>query len=149
MTTIRLEGLDKLKRKLEPGQYRDALKAGLAGAAEIIRDEVAQYPPATAANRSPGVNGYSWYERGYGTHTITGQSYPTSQMLGRSWTTKVEPLRAIIGNRVSYGPYVQDEEAQAHFHKIRGWKTIQTVAEQKAKDVVEFIESMFRKALRG
>lgn len=143
---IRLEGLEELKRKLDPDRYQEALRAGLSGAAETVRDAIAEYPPASAANSPPGING-RWYERGFGTRTLSGVAYPTSEMLGRSWTIKVEPLRAIVGSKASYGPNVQDREAQASFHRARGWKTIQDVAEAKAKEIVQFVKAMIREAI--
>jgi hypothetical protein len=73
----------------------------------------------------------------------------TSETLGRKWTTKKRDrgLTWIIGNNVCYGEYVQDRGKQAKFHKRRGWKTIQDVAEQEAETVVNFIKAKVDKIL--
>ena len=155
---IRIEGLGRIEEKLkqlEPRRYMtDVMSVCLADIAE----DVATYPPATEANKprdftSKGVN--IWSERGYGSRwarkdgSIGGS--PTSKELGRSWTTRVEQhgMRGVAGNKVNYGPFVQDEDEQAPFHKARGWTTIQEVAKRQGPRAIKRIQEAVRKILRG
>ncbi len=148
--TIQVEGLDEITKALSDVRLRQAVETGMRGAAEIVREPLATYPPASAANRSPGVNGYSWYERGFGTRTVTGRAYPTSQALGRSWTTDVvtrgKTIAGVIGTTVSYGPFVHGEK-QAGFHRARGWKRTQQVVRETERKVAVFLERVIANVL--
>ena len=155
---IRIEGLDRLQGKLAALEPRRYMTAVMGVCLSDIKRDVAAYPPATEANQprsftSGGRN--TWYERGYGSRwvrkngSIGGRH--TSELLGRSWTTRVEQggMRGVVGNKVSYGPFVQDEGEQAPFHKARGWTTIQQVAKRQAPRAIKRIQEAVRKILRG
>jgi len=155
---IRIEGLDRIQHKLKQLEPRRYMSDVMGECLSDIKDDVAVYPPATEANQprsftSGGVN--RWYERGYGSRwarkdgSIGGS--PTSEELGRSWTTRVEQqgMRGVVGNKVSYGPFVQDEDDQAPFHKERGWGTIQEVAKRQAPKAIRRIQAAIRKILRS
>lgn len=142
MTKVEVRGLDKAMRKLEKVGGRGALKRPMIKATAHLLDVIAKYPPATSANTPPGNNGFSWYERGFGTRSVTGMAWPTSETLGRRWTTEVsgDGRKGIVGNNASYGPYVQSAEQQAAFHARNGWKTDATVAQEEAASVVRFFD---------
>jgi hypothetical protein len=72
-------------------------------------------------------------------------------MLGRKWTVAKENngLTVIIGNNVSYSPYVHDPEKQAAFHKARGWKTTEQVANEETDVVMRQLEAALIKDLGG
>ena len=119
-----------------------------------LRRVVAKYPPATEANREPpeGSKRRSWYERGFGTRTVTGKAYPTSETLGRRWTSAKADVRqdggrGTIGNNASYAKYVQDKDTQAGFHKDRGWVTIQDAIEDNQRVIIGFWKDEADKAL--
>jgi hypothetical protein len=147
---VTIKGLPELARKLDNLQDLKQIIPELKASASHIKGTVNVYPPHTIAN-SPDQG--RWYERGYGSRwqrkdgTVGGRK--TSETLGRKWTTKKRDrgLTWIIGNNVSYGEYVQDRGKQAKFHKRRGWKTIQDVAEQEAETVVNFIKAKVDKIL--
>jgi hypothetical protein len=129
----------------------DGIQPALKAGAEHIKGKINQYPPATSAN-TPGQK--RWYERGYGPKWTRRDgsigSRKSSEMLGRKWTTAPQGTRAyVIGNNVSYSPYVHDPEKQAAFHKARGWKTTAQVAEQEGPRVVAFIERWINKVIGG
>jgi len=127
-----IENLDELITALKefPQEVQRGLRVAMRVAAEIVRGGIARYPTATSANFPPGPTGYSWYERGFGTRTVTGRAYPTSKVLGRSWTVKVtstaRTTRGVIGTAVSYVEWVQGRK-QTWFHRARGWKTLEQV----------------------
>ncbi len=146
---VEIRGLDKAIKKL--GKLdKGALKRPMTKATAHLHDKIAKYPAATSANTPPGNNGYSWYERGFGTRTVTGQAFPTSETLGRRWTTEVsaDGTRGVVGNNASYGPYVQSAEKQAAFHARRGWVTDEQVAEKEADKVVGFFDDEYRDLLK-
>lgn len=152
---FKIKNLDRLMSlmRVMPNELNSGLKAMLKGIVEHLRGKLAVYPPDTQANRPPGVNGYSWYERGFGTRTITGRGYPTSETLGRSWTTQVrgfgQNMRAFAGTRASYAPYVQDAERQAGWHGARGWVTVQEVLRNEEGWIQRFGENMVNRILSG
>ena len=143
---IHIEGMEHLQGKLKELEDLTALKAAMKAAALHIKGKVDQYPPASEANR-PNARG-RWYERGYGPRWPGGGKC-TSQTLGRKWTIgeKDGGLTQVIGNNVTYGPFVQDRDHQAWFHKKRGWKTIQDVADQEVKTVNDFVQKEIEKVL--
>jgi hypothetical protein len=155
MTTIRVEGLDKLIRKLEGLGKLGYLRAGIKAATAHVKGKVNKYPPSSEANSPKGPGGGSWYQRGYGSRWIRRDGSQggskTSQTLGRRWTIRTENdgLTGIIGNNVTYSPFVHDKDKQTDFHAARGWMTTEKVAEQEAATVRKFIEAEIRKAIAG
>ena len=143
---IVIEGLPELIKKIDNLQDMKRVNTAMRAAALHVKGKIAQYPPESEANR-PKERG-TWYERGYGTRW-PGGGRKTSQTLGRKWTiaSRDKGLTQIVGNNVTYGPYVQDEDMQAWFHKRRGWKTTQTVAEEEADTVVKFVKSEIDKII--
>ena len=147
--------LDKLLAALDkfPQQVDRAMRAVARGGIEILRDQVAVYPSQSAANVPPGNNGYSWYERGFGTRTVTGRAYATSQALGRSWASAVATVKktvggwlATLGVDVDYAPFVQGDK-QASFHRRRNWQTVDQVIKKMMPQVVRFVGRAIDKVL--
>ena len=144
--SIRIEGLDKALRKIRSLEDLHGIKAAMKAAAMHIKGKIAKYPPESEANmpRTDAATGrvLPWYERGYGTRYPGGGGRKTSQTLGRKWAIgeRDSGLTQIVGNNVSYGPFVQDKDRQAAFHKERGWKTVQDVASEESDTVVKFVK---------
>src|SRR5210317_349321 len=90
------------------------MKKGMQNYLGFLEPKITPYPPASQANRKPGVNGYSWYQRGFGTKTITGKAYRTSEIMSKRWKfdTRVQAskVRGEITNTASYSPFVQGEK---------------------------------------
>lgn len=141
---VQVRGLNEVIALLERIGGPGALRRPMTKAVAHLHREIAQYPPSTQAN-SP-ANGYSWYERGFGTRSRTGRAWPTSETLGRRWTHEVsgDGRRGVVGNNASYGPFVQSAEQQAAFHAARGWLTDEQVADKEAGKVVGFFEDEIR-----
>ena len=151
-SSVTIKGLDKLLRKLDNVASLSAARNALRAGALHIKGKVDTYPPSTIANSPSNPTG-RWYERGFGPRWVRKRTggiggSKTSETLGRKWTTASEAggLRQVIGNNVSYGEYVQGEK-QASFHRSRGWKTVEDIAEQEAETVVRFVQSEIEKAL--
>ena len=147
---LEVEGLDDIQKLLAklPKELDTEMQRSMRFAVQLVRGEIAEYPAATAANM-PG--GYSWYERGFGTRTRTGLAYPTSENLGRSWTTQVRSgmadWRGIVGTNVSYAGFVQGEE-QAGFHGARGWKKAGDVLAGKAAAIKRLFQAALGRLVR-
>jgi len=145
---VRIEGLEPLLRKLDGIENLQKIRPAMMAGALHVKGKIAKYPPESIANK-PSNPGGRWYERGYGTRTATGRKYPTSETLGRKWTVanRDKGLTKVIGNNVSYGPYVQSAEDQAKIHGERGWKTDQQVADEEADTVIDFVKKEVDKIL--
>ena len=146
-----IKGLDKLIRKIKSLEGLRAARTALQAGAIHVKGKVDTYPPATIAN-SPGNPTGRWYERGYGPRWqlksggVGGRK--TSETLGRKWTTasRNAGLTQIIGNNVSYGVFAQGDR-QARFHKERGWKTIEKVADEESEAVLRFVKQYIDRQL--
>jgi len=174
--SIQITGLGDILERLERLERMDGVQAALMAAGKHVKGVVDDYPPETEANKPTNPSG-RWYERGYGPRwwvkggevsagyggksaqaqrrEILGKARKglihgrkTSKDLDKQWTIK--PLWAtavVVGNNVSYAPFVQDEERQARFHKRRGWPTVQQVAKQETEWVRRFVENYLRKLI--
>jgi hypothetical protein len=148
---LEVEGLDDIQKMLAklPFELNVEMIRTMRQAVALVRGEIAEYPAATAAN-APG-SGYSWYERGFGTRTRTGLAYPTSEALGRSWTTQVRSgmadWRGIVGTNVSYAGFVQGEQ-QAGFHAVTGWKKAGDVLAGKASAIKRLFQAALGRLVR-
>ena len=151
---VEVKGLDELAKKIDSITSLRAFNDGLKKGATHIMAKVKQYPPSSAANIDPGTSPGSWYERKKGTwyRNVAGmtKNYGKSERLGTQWNLHQLTGRAltwIISNSVSYGRFVQSEDDQAHFHRKRGWKTIETIARIHAKDVLKYVKQNVDMAL--
>ena len=149
-----IRGMDKLIKKLKSIEELRGAKRGLKAGALHIKGKIAVYAPSSSAN-SPSNPSGRWYQRGYGSRwrrkdgTVGGSK--TSETLGRRWTVgeRNGGLTQVVGNNVSYGPYVQSAEKQAGFHKARGWKTDEQVIEEEGDTVLQFVKSEIDRELEG
>lgn len=152
--TVKIKGLKELQRKFD--NILPGIKRGVKAGTQHIEGNVKPYPPSTNANvpkvfKSGEVN--SWYERGWGAKWAVKaggwRGRKVSENLLAKWTVKFidSGLTGIVGNNVSYGPYLQDEEQQTNVMRIIGWRTIQDVAEDELPVVTRFIEGEIQKEL--
>lgn len=117
---VRVRGATELAKQLNVDLQRKLVPAYVA-IAELVRNEIAPYPPAIPAKDK------RWYERGYGTKYrrkdggITGRK--TSEMLGRRWEVRAEGRGATVRNSASYAPFVHGDNDQAAIHRYTGWVT--------------------------
>lgn len=156
--TIVIKGLDKLQRKL--GNIKPAVVRGIKAGTLHVKGKIDQYPAATQANQPKQYSKgqwNTWYERGWGSKwALAGGGWhgvKSSETLGRKWTTKTENngLTGVVGNNVSYGPYVQGGDSAPHKQaaamKRIGWKTTDEVIDQEAQAVTDFIKSEIEKEI--
>lgn len=149
---IKYDGLEPLLKKLTKLSQLKYVIAAIKAAAAHVKGKADDYPPSTIANSPDNPTG-RWYERGYGPKWQTRSGVhgrKTSETLGRRWAIKIEDhgLTAIIGNNVSYAPFVHSREEQAGFHKDRGWKTVEDVAEEETPVVLDFLHQEIDRAIK-
>lgn len=147
---VRVEGLDRLRRKME--KYPEGAREGLRAGAAHLMSRVKVYPPSTIANKpkqwkSGGDN--SWYQRGWGSKWVVKSGevhgYKTSEKLDTRWDLRVEALRATIVNNASYAPFVHDTERQAEHMRRIGWKTANDILKTDEGIILELIKAHLEK----
>jgi hypothetical protein len=147
---IRLEGMEEILSKLDNLEDLQKVRPAMMAGALHIKGKIAKYPAKTKANSPSNPTG-RWYERGFGTRTKTGRAYPTSETLGKKWTVanRDKGFTKVIGNNVSYGPFVQSAEKQAKFHERRGWKTDEQVIDEEQDTVLDFVKDRVDRILES
>ena len=153
-SSIQIEGLDRAIRKVERVGNLDIVKAGLKEAGIHVKGKIAQYPPRTYVPQPfKSAKQRAWFFAALKSGEIEvpyrrGQS-PGSEDLGQKWTVKEKKggLQIVVGNNVSYGPYVQGSDEQASFMKARGWKTTDQIAEQETSNVNKIVAKAVERAL--
>lgn len=129
----------RLRRLLRP---QAALLRGMRRYLELVEDRVTPYAPPSRANIPPGING-RWYVRGFGTRTITGKAYPTSEQMNRRWlfgaVSFQDGVTGSIRNLASYSGYVVGD-FQTKLHKRRGWPNVDTSVDDTFDKLGEFTE---------
>jgi len=153
-------GLDSLQAafKKAPTLVRTFGRATMAGALKMLHDVLRKYPARRYGAKADFVSAKQ--ARAFFVKMSTGEievpyrrgQSPGSERLGASWTmaTVVSPsqgIRGVLGTRVSYAKYVQDEDWQTAMHKTTGWPTIQGVVRDKADDIVAFFGRMIDQIL--
>ena len=160
--TSSITGDAELRRKLAKLQDMSQIYPALMAGGVHVAGKLKEYPPSTAANVPRTVAGsgkvLSWYERGYGTRWLRKDGSmggnKTSETLGKKWTMQGSGGdKVIIGNNVSYGPWVQGSVKvggvgpQASALREIGWKTTDTVASEEAEVVLNMVKKEVDKIL--
>jgi len=155
---IRIEGLPRLSEIMRRVGTLQPVKTGLrAGARHLQGKMISEKPPVS---RRPVAQFWSDKQRrGFFYYLNAGKiDVPyyrrisqNSEDLTHSWTTEERNggLTQIVGNDTKYGPLVQDEAMQSRYHKITGWKTIQTISKEQTDEVVRALKEVVDAALEG
>lgn len=121
MATVRIEGIDEVRRILGAAIANATLRRPMQRSLLRLHGVAGDY------GRSLGPPSPR-YMRGRGPVNASGVvTRLTSQNLGKRWTEEIyedsDGLRGVLGNVVSYGPYVhaaEGEPRQAWMHRNRG-----------------------------
>jgi hypothetical protein len=147
---LRIEGLDKLLRKLDkmgPGVYKPAL----AEAGAHIKSVMAAYPPQITGRKQPPKTMrqrlFLIWAIAKGIITIP---YRRGGILGKRWTVEFRDggKTAVVGNNTKGGKFVQGAADQSRFHAAGGWKTDKQVAKEEAGNVKEILARHVREAIK-
>ena len=156
MTSLRIEGAERLKRKL--AAVEKGARVGLKAAALHVQGELKNTkPPASRAHR-PQPFKTNKQRRGFFAKLRSGQIQvpyrrrmsPGSQDITHSWTQKAEQrgLRQVVGTNVSYASYVQGPH-QTSYHRKTGWKTAAQILEAERslveRNIMQSIEREMRR----
>jgi len=108
-----------------------------------------KYPPSTQANHPNGVNGYSWYVRGFGTRTRTGRAYQTSERFNSRWKSRrAGGFKRVLDNNTTYGGYLIGDR-QVSWAKARGWVEMAKVLREEQDEIGEIVREEIAKVNRG
>ena len=153
--TVTIRGLNELIAKFDrlPENVQAAVRRGIFAGAVHVMTQAKKYPPSTFAN-TPYQR--RWYQRGWGSKwmrrdgSIGGSM--TSKNLKQQWTVEVRDKNTyVVGNNVSYGPYVMGGENDVHQQsavmKRIGWTTTDSISDEETPRVVAYIEKEIQKAL--
>lgn len=142
---VRVEGLDKLLKKLErmgPPIYKPAIAEGAAH----VKSKLAEYPPRRYGPQPP----WTMKQRIFLITSIREGTlqvpYKRTGNLGKRWTVAFRDggLTAAVGNNAPGAKWVQSAEDQSLYHKETGWKTDKQVAEEEAQAVKEILQRHIR-----
>jgi hypothetical protein len=158
---IRIEGMNELLKRIDSVQKLKFVKSAMVAGGNVMRGYIATYPSSLANYTNPLLYGKTEkaakMRRGYfarlkkGAIEVPyrrGQS-PGSEKLGQSWkvTTRNYGLTAVVGTSVKYARRVQDRKNQTIGHGKTGWVTVQDVAEQHGREVIDKVRAALNKEL--
>ena len=116
MATIKIEGVDKLIKKLGTVEGVKVLEKPMRRSVMRLQSDMAKYPAQRA-----------------------GSAYVRTGTLGRRWTVKVNRsqsgLLGKVGNNTEYAPFVQSARFQARIHSSR-WQTDEIVVNRNAQTII-------------
>lgn len=148
---VEILGLDQLTAAIGLLAAGLVLRETMEVATELVRTELAVYPPPPAGYRM--VWRSDKQRRFFFAALRAGRievPYRRTGTLGRRWTTRVRAvgndLHGEVGNVTVYGPWVQADTAQAAVHRGR-WRTDEMVARQTEPRVQALFEARIQAAM--
>lgn len=148
---IEVRGLAELARRLDIGDFKNAVNAALIAGAETAKAIVATYPTQRVGRKQPFKTDKSrrWFFANLRSGKIR-VPYRRTGNLGRKWTTaSLKWNKVRIGNNTPYAQLVQHRKEQTRFHKAGKWRTTDDIAEQDEGKVVKEIERGIENYLRN
>ena len=158
--TIHIKGLEGLQKKIKTIEQMNGVKAAIQAASLHVKGKIAKYPPRKKVTIQQAGGWASDKQRRYFFWALRegkievpyrrGQS-PGSKDLGQKWTisTRDNGMTGIVGNNVSYGPYVQSGKQQSSMMGLIGWKTTDTVVQEESDEVMDILGKAIRKVLNA
>lgn len=130
-TSITVEGFPEMMRALELIEDGKYIQPILKSIGETVKKKAKKYPPKSAANFPPAP----YYKRSVGTVRADGTDDRSSQRLGDQWYVTPGQWAVLIGNPVTYAPYVHGPE-QVAIHGQRGWQQLLPTAEAELPEIM-------------
>lgn len=132
-----IRGLSELQAKLGQAQARmpKFLQDTTLKAVLYVHAHMPAYPPAPA--------GSTYRRTGTLGRTVTSLMGTEPTALSRVEGSLFGKVTGIVGTRLSYAPWVIDEDRQTRSHKANGWWTLQKVV----RDLRKGIRGVYEKAL--
>ncbi len=169
---IRIEGIDKLKAKLNPVAYQNAMQVTMDGACRLLTKELKAYPKPYAKPKGEAAKHWTdkqrrwfWWAFKGGKNTrgqfkgalasLSGRTggfltlpYKRTMSLSKGWTHHVRNTGGgfvgEIGNIRPYVKFVQWGPDQAWIHQGR-WDTVQEVVVRQTANVHALFELAIRR----
>lgn len=161
MTNVKIEGLDKLQKKIDRlSKPADTLKEPMAKALNLMWDYMAKAP-----RKSPGAFSRlatDKQRRAYwakvrqaekGGLPIHGKyGYIRTGTIPRSWVMRIQKksntsIEGELGNNAPGAVFVQGPDQQP-FHKESGWRTTDEIDEKLGPKIVDIFERAIERELR-
>jgi hypothetical protein len=147
-STVRINGLTPLLKKLETLEQMQGAKRGLAEAANLLHSKLATYPPVrTQAQpfKTKKQRAYFFYALKKGLITVP---YRRDGNLGKRWTVQgVGTMRVVVGINRKGWAYVQGGK-QSKYHE-GNWLTVNQAAKDNRAAVLSIIKRRIAEASNG
>jgi len=152
-TSIRVEGLEELRRKLGALAANQALAPEMGRALERVRAPLVKYPlkptfQGLAALMTPKQRRWFFANLRAGRIHVP---YVRTEALGKSWTAVTNATAAgligIVGTVIKYARWVQDKNVQAKIHQGR-WPTAQDVLGRVTPAIIAGFQREIERLLR-
>lgn len=154
MSTIRIEGADKLIEKLKSLESMARVKQAIKDAAVELKGYI-QEAPHHVPRPNPLIKLDDRVRRGFFAALKSGKievpyrrgASPGSEMLSKKgWTisTANQGWRAVVGTSVSYARLVQDSAKQTSYHRQTGWLTTRQAVMLYGKEATDMIQTALR-----
>lgn len=159
MTTIRIEGIDEIAKKIRSLEEMKHVKGAIYKAAQFIELRLRASYPEKPHRPNPMIKLNPKVRRGFFYHLKEGNievpyrrgASLTSEDLQNSWTTRQENQgwRAVVGTNVSYARLVMDRSKQTQYHKVTGWPTVDDIAEKYGKQAIDIISQALKQEVEA
>jgi len=151
--TVTIEGMDKLQRKLRRMASGQAARRAVAEAATYVKGQAAIYPPVRRQLqpfKTDKQRRYFFWALRSGAINVPYKRRGAGGGLAGGWTVIFtgDGLNAVVGNAVSYGPYVMGSHSQALYH-AGNWKTEQIIASEVERPVLDIVTRHIRADIEG
>jgi hypothetical protein len=126
--SVHLEGIEKLLKDLNV-PLKPVLKEITYAVGELVQKEIAVYPGASsspviwASERQKRFYFAMRYAAGLSTKYDRGSDAMSKQLLNAWKVSHHGATDALVDNKASYGPWVQNDLYQSAQHKATGWIT--------------------------
>jgi len=153
MTTIRVEGVEKLLKKIDTlAKMRNVLNA-ISAAATDLQVRLQEYPPQSS-RPNPLIRTNAKVRRGFFYYLKAGKiqvPYRRKMALHKRWgiALKNGGWRAIVGNSTSYARLVQDSAKQTNYHRQTGWITTDEIVKRYGNQTINSIRQAIIKEVNS
>jgi hypothetical protein len=144
-TFISISGMDTVINRLKK-LPKEAQNEGVEEANKYMVNIMQKYPPKSSepfqwsSDKQRKAVMAKLREQGQ-TH------YSRTQELRRGWKTKGKGVNQIVENLIPYTQFVQDRN-QIQGHRARGWMTVNTMLNDKGKEILKKFDAGVKKAIK-
>lgn len=152
MTTIHIEGVDELIKRLDTIEGMGRVKGAIFAAGIYLEKKLKEYPteshrPNPLIKLDPKVRRGFFYHLNHGDIDVP---YRRTKRLYNDWTTQKENSgwRVVVGNSMSYARLVQDSAKQTSYHRGTGWITTKQTVQLYGNQAVDQVRNALRQEVQ-